>query len=133
MNDRTSERTALATVPVEPDADGRTQEMTVALESVYQFREPEVVRAFLVEHPELLNIAWEAATVVPQFLPAAAPIVLEVVRDPEDAHDGGLFAVVPTAMEPEEIRPRRGQLIDEWLLDASRRAGGRFNVAVEYR
>ena len=104
------------------------------LEAIYQFREPDDVRAFLAHHPDLLDLLVEGASKIPEFLPSDEPIALEVLRDPEDeADDGELFAIVLTRQEPEDVRPRLNRLDREWLIDAGRPHAGRFNVAVEYR
>jgi hypothetical protein len=92
------------------------------------------VRAFLADHPDLLDLLVEASETIVRFLPTDGPLALDVIWDPEDEDDEGeLFAVVPTFSEPEEVRPRRTRLVEQWLLDAFRRADGRFNVHVEYR
>lgn len=106
-----------------------------SLAGVYRFREPDEVRAYLAKHPDLLALLVEAAAKIPEFLPPDGPIVLEVVWDPEDEEGEGdeLFAVVPTRMGWEEVRPRHHRLTREWLVPAARFAAGRFNVDVEYR
>ena len=104
------------------------------LESRYRFREPDKVRAFLLAHPEVLDLVVQAQAKIPEFLPADQPLELEVVRDPEDEHDDGeLFAIVPTDLEPEDVRPRMRRFLREWLVDAGRPVGLLFNVGVEYR
>jgi hypothetical protein len=112
-----------------------TPQQTIAeLERRYRFREPEEVRAFLLAHPEVLDLVVEAAAKIPEFLPIDEGIELEVVRDPEDEHDPGeLFAIVPTRLEPVDVRPRMHRLLREWLVDAGRPFGLLFNVGVEYR
>jgi len=114
--------------PIDPSS------ATIAeLETIYQFREPDDVRAFLAAHPELLDLLVEGASKIPEFLASGDPIALEVLRDPEDeGDDGELFAIVLTSMEPKDVRPRLYRLDREWLIDAGRPHAGRFNVTVEY-
>lgn len=105
-----------------------------ALEHLYQFRDPDEVRAYLAQNLDLIELLVGAAAKIPEFLPNAERPALEVVRDPEEEHDGGdLVAVVVTDMDPDEVRPRLRRLDREWLIAAGRFAVGRFNVAVEYR
>lgn len=112
-----------------------TREAIDALEGRYEFREPDEVRAYLAANPDLLALLDEAAAKIPEFLPPDGPLILEVVWDPEDEEGEGdeLFAVVPTRMKHEEVRPRLKRLDREWFLDARGHAIGRFNVDVEHR
>ena len=108
---------------------------TVAdLETIYHFCRPQEARAILAAHPEVLALAAEAASKIPEFLPVEEQLVLEFVRDPEDKDDEGqVFALVPTRLDPAEIRPRFNRFVREWLVDAGRSVGLRFNVGLEYR
>ena len=118
--------------PVRP-ADEEASALIDTLEQTFQFRQRDVVRAYLANHPDLLNLVLEASTRVPNYLPIDRPMALAVLWDPDDEDgDGQLYAVVVTHREPEEIRPRIEQMDREWLIAAFRPAGDRFNVAVEY-
>jgi hypothetical protein len=103
------------------------------IERLYEFREPEAVRAFLAKNPDLIDLLVEAAVKIPEFLPPDGRIVLEVVWDPEDEdeEDDELFALVPTRMPWEEVLPRYRRLVREWLVPTARFAIGRFNVGPE--
>ena len=105
------------------------------LERLYEFREPEEVRAFLAKNPDLVNLVIEAAAKIPEFLPPDGRIVLEVVPDLEDEEGEGdeLFALVPTRMPWKEVWPRYHRLEREWLIFSPGRITGRFNVGPEYR
>jgi hypothetical protein len=106
-----------------------------AVERLYEFREPEKVRAFLAKNPDLIDLVTEAAAKIPEFLLPEARIVLEVVADPEGEGGEGdeLFALVPTRMPWEGVRPRYHRLVREWLIFTPERIAGRFNVGPEYR
>ena len=108
---------------------------TVAeLEAIYQFREPAEVRAFLTAHPEVLPVAAEAASKISEFVPVEERLVLEFGRDPEDEDDEGqVFALVPTRLDPDEIRPGFDRFLRDWLVEAGRSVGLLFNVGIEYR
>lgn len=104
-----------------------------ALRRKYEFREPDEVRAYLAKNPDLLDLLVEAATKIPEFLPPAGPIVLDVLWDPEDeGDDGELFAMIPTRLGWEQTRPRMDRLTREWLIATPGRRSSRFNVGVEY-
>lgn len=104
------------------------------LEGRYQFREPYTARAFLLAHPEMIDLAFQASVKIPEFLPADEGLVLEVTRDPEDVDDHEeLFAIVPTRADYREIERLLERLLREWLIDAGRPVGLLFNVGVEYR
>ena len=111
------------------------QEAIDALEALYEFREPDEVRAFLADNPDLFDLLVEAAAKIPEFLPPDGPIVLHVVWDPEDEREDEdeLFALVPTRLKWEGIRPLMDRMDREWLIGAGRFAAGRFNVDVEFR
>ena len=103
------------------------------LEAIYQFREPEEVRAYLARNPDLIDLLVEGVRKIPTFLPSDEPIILEVVSDPEDESDsGGLVAIVRTTLGWKEVRTRMDRLLREWLITAGRQAFGRFGVSVEY-
>lgn len=111
-----------------------TPDVVGELRNLYEFREPEEVEAYLDRHPNLVDLLVEAAARIPEFIPPDAPIVLEVVWDPEEEdEEGELFAMIPTHRSWEEIRPRMNRLRRDWLIAAARNAAGRFNIGVEYR
>ncbi len=115
-------------------SDDGVQARIAEIERRYELREPEEVRAFLREHPDLLDILVEGSEIIPRFLAPSGPIVLAVSWDPEDDDDPGeLFALAPTPWEPEEIAPRMAELREAWVIDVFRRSQGFFNVGVEYR
>ena len=127
VEDERAEPSALRVVGTEVSA------MIDALEDTYRFRQRDEVRAFLIDHPDLLELVLETSTKVPEYVPIDQPMALEVVSDPDDEEGGGqLYAVVLTHREPPEIRPRMEQMDREWLIAAFRPAGDLFNIAVEY-
>jgi hypothetical protein len=106
------------------------------LEALYQFREPDEVRAYLARNPDLIDLLVDASTKIPEFLPTDGSMILEVVWDPDDEEEeenDELVAVVPTRLKWDEVRPRLDRLTREWLIPTARFAAGRFIVDVEYR
>lgn len=80
-----------------------------------------------------MPILFEASERLAEFVPSERRTVQELVRNPEDEEgEGTLFAVTQTALGWDEIRPQLERLRWEWLIDASRRVGGRTNVDVDY-
>lgn len=101
------------------------------VERLYRVQNPDAVRAYLHRHPDLVDALIEAANVIPRFVPTSFPLELEVIVDPDDdARD--LFAVVPTELEPEEIRPLLTRLRREWLIGVAQQLDEGFNVGVKY-
>ncbi len=130
---RNEARTAAATGPGAVPNDDGVRARIAEIEGRYELREPEEVRAFLGEHPELIDILVEGSAIIPRFLNPHGPIVLAVSWDPEDDDDPGeLFAWAPTTLDPEDIAPRMAELRKAWVIDAFRRSDGFFNVGVEY-
>jgi len=108
----------------------RARGQGVTLPSVVEPEDAAHVHAFLSEYPEILGLLDEAAERIPLALPTSRPIELQVSPDRETGGDEALFAVVSTELAPEEARPLMGRFLREWLLDAVRRGGGRFNVVL---
>ena len=104
-----------------------------AVERLYAFREPDEVRAFLAKNLDLIDLLVEAAEKIPEFLSPDGRIVLDVLWDRDEVDDDELFALVPTRLRWEEVRPLMERLDRTWLIEAGRFAAGRFNVDVEYR
>lgn len=131
--------------PRPPAAPGRTVEAAAtavvpdliqALLRVYAARneeEEKEVRRFLTAHPELLALLVEAPTRIPNIVADGRALGIEVLLDPED-HDaeGDLFVTVPTHGRPDQIEPWMETFRRGWLLEATLRSRGRFNVAARY-
>lgn len=104
-----------------------------AVGAMYELREPEAIHAFLDRHPDLADVLSEAAWRIPESFPSDERVALELVYDPDDDNDPGtLFALVRTRVGSEEIRPVLARMHEAWLIDAVRRAKGRFNFHVEF-
>ena len=103
------------------------------LSARYAFRRPEEVADYLRRYPHLVPVLVEAAEVIPRYFGADAPLVLEVVTDPEeDAPRPELFALVRTTLGPDEARERMDRLDDDWWTDASPDGPGVLVVDLEF-
>ena len=118
---------ASATIDVEPG-------LMDTLCAMYELREPGAIQAFVDRHPEIVDVLIEAAWRIPESLPSDERVALDLVQVPDDDDDGNgeLFAIVRTRLGAEEIRPSLTRMQEGWLIDAGRRAGGHFNVHVEF-
>lgn len=103
-----------------------------SLEDDYEIADRREVEAFLVAHPEVVGLLQEASARIPGALPTHRPILIEVLHDQEEETEGDLFAVVATESTPEDALPRMADFRQAWLVDAVRRARGRFNVVLRY-
>ena len=116
-----------------PAATDIEPSLMLALGTMYDVREPDAIEAFIDRHPEVADVLREEAWRIPESLPTDERVALELVQDPDvEDDDGELFAIVRTRMGPEEVRPFLTQMQEGWLIDAARRAGGRFNVDIEF-
>jgi len=106
--------------------------VAASLDRSYTFRDREDVTAFLVEHPALPDLLVEASSRIARLFPLPQPLALEVFHNIEEEDEGILFIVVPTKLVPDEALRLLDRLEDDWLIDAVRRTGGRFNVNTEY-
>jgi len=103
------------------------------LEQEHPFREGDEVRSLLLADPELLAVVVETLERIPDYFASERPVWLEVLRDHEDEEGAPeLFAVVATRLKPKEALSRLAEFRQAWLVEAVRRSGGRFNVALEY-
>lgn len=127
------------TEPTSPAVDQSGDDALDALDEIYAYRDSidspgrEDVRTYLGRHPELVPVVIEASERISEFLPSAHRPVLELGPYQEGKEEEGtLFVVIQTEREWEEVRPLLVRLRREWLIDASRRADGRFNIGVDY-
>jgi hypothetical protein len=106
-----------------------------ALLRVYATRGEEdaaAVRRFLAAHPELLALLVEAPVRIPEGV-ADGRLGVELLGDHDDDDaEGGLFVTIPTHGKSEQVEPRMEAFYRGWLLEATRRSGARFDVAVRY-
>jgi hypothetical protein len=86
----------------------------------YAFRRPEEVLAYLCQYPNLIPILLEAAVVIPRYFGPDAPLILEVVIDPESEIEAReLLAIARVSLTPDEALARMDRLDEEWWLDRS--------------
>ena len=104
-----------------------------ALADLFLVRGGRSVEGVTTELPQLVPLLHEAHGQVQRVFGAEAPLVLEVVANPE-ASDAtpDLFLYVQTQLSVAAARERLAQLDDEWWLDALPRAEGRLAIALEY-
>lgn len=85
------------------------------LRARYAFRRPEEVESFLNAYPHRIPVLIEAAEVIPRYFGPDAPLVLEVVTDPEDYEPvPELFALVGTDLDTKEALDTLDRLDEEW-------------------
>ena len=108
-------------------------DMIADVEKLYAVRDRDEVRALLIAQPDMVPLVVEAASKIRALLGEGRSLALDVLHDADDdTTPGELFAVVPTALTPEEALPRMARFRREWLNDAARRGKGRFIVVLEY-
>jgi hypothetical protein len=104
------------------------------LRTRYTFRRPAEVEGFLNAYPHRIPVLIEAAEVIPRYFGPDAPLVLEVVSDPEDEDLlSELFALVQIDLDPNDALDRLDRLDDEWWTDRSPDGPGAVVVSTEYR
>jgi hypothetical protein len=102
-----------------------------ALRQAFAFRGD--VETMAEGSPHLVPLLIEARQQVGRVFGPDAPLVLEVVENP-DASEAlpELFMYIQTRLPVQAARARLAQLDDEWWLDALPRAAGRLNIGLEY-
>src|SRR5215216_6293552 len=116
----------ISTSPLATVDDQESPPPTIdALASVYDFRDPQAVRAFLEANTDLLILLREIPARVAAYLPTDERLVLERIEDPEDEDaQSELFALIPTRLDPEVVLQRLDRLSRDWWLDVYRQTGG---------
>jgi hypothetical protein len=107
-----------------------TDEAVSQLRSKYEFRDT-CVDDFLSTDLRLVAVLKEIADVVPRYFGEEVQLALEVVNDPEDDHDGTLFAVIQTRLSPDEALDRLRAFDQDWWLNRSLEIAGNLTVTLE--
>ena len=98
----------------------------------YAYRRPEEVTAYLREYPHLVPLLLEAADRVPRYFGPDAPLVLEVVADPEaDKLLPELFALIRTTLPTREALDQLDRFDADWWTMASPDGPGVVVVDIE--
>jgi hypothetical protein len=102
------------------------------LESLYLPRDSARVREFISRNAGLAGLLLEAYRQIEVYFGTNPPVALEVVSDPEAEDFEELFAYIITSLEPGEALARLEELDESWFLDQLDRAGGKFNLNLEF-
>jgi hypothetical protein len=108
------------------------EEALQQIQQLYTIREADVVKQFILDHSELIEVLIEAHDQVQRQFGPDQEIALEVVSDPEVEDLDELFAYVLTSRPAEEAQTRLNQLDEAWFLDQLDRVGGIFNLDLEF-
>jgi hypothetical protein len=104
-----------------------------SLQQLFVFRGYSEVERMTEGNPQLVPLLLEARQQIARVFGPDAPLVLEVVPNPE-ASDAlpELFLYIQTRLSVRDAKEKLAQLDDEWWLDALPRSEGRLNLALEY-
>lgn len=97
---------------------------------LYTLRNADEVKAFLREHPRLIQLLLEAKIVVEEFFEAIG-ITLQVVIDSEGTNHKQLFAYISTNLPPVEAIERLDAFNEAWFLKQIDGVGDFFNFNLE--
>jgi hypothetical protein len=103
-----------------------------AIQDNYVLRDRDKVAGFLRNHPELLDLALDAYVQLKLAFGRTAPIVLELIEDPESGFQE-LAALVQTEVGPEDALNALDWLDSHWWLRTMPQANGLFGIDVEFR
>jgi len=103
-----------------------------AIRDKYVLRDGDRVIEFLRNHPELPDLALDAYVQLKLAFGRAAPIVLELIEDPESGFEE-LAALVQTEFGPEDVLNALDWLDAHWWLRTMPQANGLFGIDVEFR
>lgn len=103
------------------------------IEDIYSRRqEPAYVRRFLRLYPQLIDVLLEAPSPIDRHFGPDAPLLLEVVRDPEIEDADKAFIYILTSFPPDEALSRLDELDRQWWLDQLHRVCGRLNINLAF-
>jgi hypothetical protein len=97
------------------------------LEEVYSLSDAQLVRPFLLSHPQLIGVLLKARPHLSKYFGPDLQVVLKVVRDPEAEDSEQLFAYIYTSLPTGEAVARLDRLDEEWFLDQLDQTRGLFN------
>ena len=89
---------------------------------LYRFRNPDDVRAFLREHPEVVEPLLEAIEVIPRYFGAEAPLALAVEWARESDGRPELIALIGTDLDADASLAALRRFDEEWGIEAMQRA-----------
>jgi hypothetical protein len=98
----------------------------------YVLRDGNRVIGFLRNHLELVDLALDAYVRLKLAFGRTAPIVLELIEDPESGFEE-LVALVQTELGPEDALKALDWLDAHWWLRTMPQANGLFGIDVEFR
>lgn len=102
-----------------------------ALSVLYHVEQPVAVYEYLRKYPFIIDLLLEALPNLENLFPND-PVRLRVVEDTEQPQSAELFAVVQTALTPEEAFGRLMSFDELWWLQASQRACCKINFTFEH-
>lgn len=98
---------------------------------LYSLRDSEIVRSFVMDHPDLVEVLLEAKPHLVRYFGDDTHVSLRVLRDPEIGEEGELVAYILTPLSVDKAQSRLDDLDDGWFLDQVDRVGDllNFNLA----
>lgn len=100
------------------------------VETMYTLRNALEVKAFLVKHPNLMQLLFEAKEVLENFF-GATEIAMELVSDLESSNSKKLFAYVSTKLSPSEALASLDAFDEAWFLKQVNWVGDLLNFSLE--
>jgi len=102
------------------------------IRDAYVLRHEDKVIGFLLNHPELIDVALDGYVQLKRVFGRTTPIVLELIEDPESGFQE-LAALVQTELGPEDALNALDWLDAHWWLRTMPQANGLFGIDVEFR
>ncbi len=87
------------------------------------------IERFLSRNPEVLEVLKEAPFYIRRIVVGNYPLLLELVREPEEDWEE-LFVVVKTDLPVEEALELDDRIFDLWFKDAMRKVVGKLEITV---
>jgi len=101
------------------------------LDEMYTFREPNIVKEYLVSNTFLRPILEEAAEKIRNYFPSS-PLVLEVISNPEEEDDTYLVLFIKTNLAPFNAVEQLNRLDEEWFLSLPAKLKQSLSINLEF-
>lgn len=82
----------------------------------YVYRDRERVRAYLIEHPELIGILREADPEIARRFGEQTTVVMDIIDDPDIVDEQMLFGFIRTSLAPQDAVDLLHRLDREWWI-----------------
>jgi hypothetical protein len=117
---------------VSDTASAVTADVLAEVAAVFGFGNAGTVTNFILDHPALSPLLLQARKTIERYFGKSTPVVLDVLRDPDEDNSGVLVAFVQTPLDADDALDRLDRFHDAWWRVASGSAAVPLQFTLEY-